>query len=395
MAAPFGAVAPGTDLGDRARELRRVHEAVLTGVRPPAHPRPVVARSWRRVLGMGLAPERAGGPGDPDRALLDARRAASPLRHVIEELRACLMLAADAAQHLMVVTDAEGVILWREGASPVRRTADRLGFAEGARWTEQQVGTNAIGTALAEEAPVELFGAEHFERQQHGWYCSAVPMHDPRTGALMGVLDVSGPAMALHPLVPALVASSARLAESSLWQWHRARLERLRRSSEHLAAAGPALVVDDDGWVAHHVGTSVRDRIAAPAHGRPIAVPGMGLCLPERVPGGWLVRPAGRRVRIRATLHGTSLEVQAGDERWQLLLTPRHAQVLGLLADAGREGLGSGALSSALYGDVAHAVSVRAEVSRLRRVVGGLVETSPYRLAEGFELRVTQAGDGA
>ena len=49
----------------------------------------------------------------------------------------------------------------------MRVQADRLGFSEGAVWTEMTVGTNAIGTALAEQAPVQLFSAEHFEQQQH------------------------------------------------------------------------------------------------------------------------------------------------------------------------------------------------------------------------------------
>ena len=40
-------------------------------------------------------------------------------------------------------------------------------------------------------------------------------------------------------------------------------------------------------------------------------------------------------------------------------------------------------LSTALFGDEEHCVTVRAEVSRLRRVIGGLVTTNPYRLADG------------
>ena len=79
-------------------------------------------------------------------------------------MRAALTSVADASQFLMVVTDADGVMLWREGSARVRCVADRLGFSEGAMWTEQTVGTNAIGTALAEAAPVQLFSAEHFEQ---------------------------------------------------------------------------------------------------------------------------------------------------------------------------------------------------------------------------------------
>jgi hypothetical protein len=39
-------------------------------------------------------------------------------------------------------------------------------------------------------------------------------------------------------------------------------------------------------------------------------------------------------------------------------------------------------------GDGEHGVTARAEVSRLRRAVGGLVGTNPYRPAEGVTLTV-------
>lgn len=385
----YAAVAPGTDLGRHARRLRAVHDAVLSGSRPPDRPRPLVERSWRRVIGLGLDPDSPNGRRDPDPEELVRRRSASPIGLVIDELRGVLTSAADAAHYLMVVTDADGVILWREGSPRVRLVADALGFAEGARWTEADVGTNAIGTALAEAAPVELFAAEHFEHPQHAWYCTAAPLHDPRTGDLLGVVDVSGPALTLHPALGALVESSARLAEASLWRRHQAQLERLRASSEHLAAAAaPALVVDDEGWVAHHAGVSVRDRVAAPREGVPLTVPGLGLCLPERIPGGWLIRPVGARTTIAARLAGLRLEVHSDAAPWVVTLTPRHAELLRHLAAAGPGGLTAADLSTLVFGDSAHVVSARAEMSRLRRVVGALVATAPYRIAEGATLTV-------
>lgn len=328
------------------------------------------------------------GRTDPDPVLLDQHRQASPLRHVIGDIRGVVNSAADAAQYITVVTDANGVVLWRDGSSGVRRIADRLGFHEGARWSEERVGTNAIGTALAEAAPVELFGAEHFEQQQHGWFCSAAPVHDPRTGELIGVIDISGPAMTLHPAIRALVTSSALLAQASLWRRHRARLDRLRRSAEHLVTTGPALIVDDDGWVAHHVGTTPRDRIAAPTAGHAIAVPGVGMCVPERLPDGWLVRPSGWRKSVRASLRGTLLEVDAEGAPWQVPLSPRHADVLRHLAAARPGGMTAVQLSRAMFGDGAHEIAARAEVSRLRRVIGSLVMTGPYRIAEEVHFEV-------
>ncbi|WP_148613689.1 GAF domain-containing protein [Nocardioides rubriscoriae] len=382
----YAAIEPGTDLSVRARELTRVHDAFLGGSRG-GQPRDVVARSWRRVLALGVHPE-GGNARDPfDLEELERRRRESPLRLVADELRRVLTSVADASLFLMVVCDADGVILWREGAARVRLEADRLGFTEGATWTEERVGTNAIGTALAEAAPVQLFSAEHFEQQQHPWYCTAHPIHDPRTGDLLGVVDVSGPALTLHPALVVLVESAVRLAEAALWRHHQEGLDRLRREAAPLVGVGPLLVVDDHGWVAHQSGVAARDRIEAPRADRAVAVPGLGLCLPERLGHGWLVRPVSGPVGLTARLGADGvLEVLSGDEPWRTTLTRRHAQILGILATAGPAGLGAAALSTALYGDAEHVVTARAEVSRLRRVVGALVATNPYRLADGVSL---------
>ncbi|QCW50350.1 GAF domain-containing protein [Nocardioides dongxiaopingii] len=385
----YGAVEPGTDLSVRARELQRVHDAVLAGSRPDARPRPVVARSWSRVLALGLDPDRANLRDPLPADDVERRRRASPLALVVDELRRVLTSVADASVFLVVVCDADGVILWREGSARVRLQADHLGFAEGATWTEQRVGTNAIGTALAEAAPVQLFSAEHFERQQVPWYCTAHPLHDPRTGELLGVVDVSGPALTLHPALGSLVESAVRLAEGALHRHHRDGLDRLRREAAPLVGSGPLLVVDDHGWVAHHEGLAARDRIEAPSPDRPVAVPGLGLCVPERLGRGWLVRPSGGAVRVTARLHPDGvLDVVAGDRSWRATLTRRHAQILTHLAGAGPRGLDACALSVLVHGDAEHVVTARAEVSRLRRAVGALVATGPYRLADGVRLEV-------
>ncbi len=389
------AVGPGTDLGQHARALQRVHDAVMGGAEPPAHPRALVSRSWSRVLSFGLDPTRANARDPLPWVEVERRRQASPLALVVDEIRAVLTSVADASRFIVVVTDADGTILWREGSAAVLRRADALGFTEGATWTEDHVGTNAIGTALAEQAPVQLFSAEHFEEGQHPWYCTASPVHDPRTGALLGIVDVSGPALTLHPALVALVDTATKLAEARLWRHHELALRRLRRSAEHVLAttSGPLLLVDDDGWVAHHAGVLVRDRIAAPRADRPVTVPGLGLCVPERLGEGWLVRPDQHAVRLTARLRTVDgqgvLEVSGAADaggRWRASLTPRHTAILRLLAHAGPEGLSAARLSRALFGDDEHVVTVRAEVSRLRRVVGAIVGTAPYRVADGVRL---------
>jgi hypothetical protein len=171
------------------------------------------------------------------------------------------------------------------GSSTTRRWSSRGGSGRSC---------NAIGTALTEESPVQLFSAEHFESAQHPWYCSAVPVHDPHDGTLLGVVDISGPALTLHPAVRSLVTTAVRLAEARLMIIRQEQLNSLRdRMSAMLAGTpGPALVVDEAGWVAYQQGVRTRDRIETPAPDRSILIPGAGLCLPEKITGGWLLRPS-------------------------------------------------------------------------------------------------------
>jgi hypothetical protein len=155
--------------------------------------------------------------------------------------------------------------------------------------------------------------------------------------------------------------------------------------------AGPLLLVDDHGWVAHTAGIANQARIAVPHLERPLTVPGLGLCLPERLADGWLVRPAGRESRIAMTLDLTgapAVEVSGGRQSWRSPLTGRHAEILLLLYGAGRAGLTAAALSRGIHGDADHVVAVRAEVSRLRRTLGGVLESAPYRIASSVDLTV-------
>jgi hypothetical protein len=383
------------DLAHLARDLTRIHDAVITGASPPVQPRALVRRSWQRMLRLGLDPAGANRRVVDDGGQVETRRRRSKLRLVVEEMKSVLLRSPDTAPFILVVTDADGVILWRDGAASARRQADGLGFVEGAHWSESVVGTNAIGTALTEESPVQLFSAEHFESTQHPWYCSAVPVHDPHEGTLLGVVDISGPALTLHPAVRSLVTTAVRLAEARLMIVRQEQLNSLRdRMSAMLAGTpGPALVVDESGWVAYQQGVRSRDRIEAPTPDRSILIPGAGLCLPEKITGGWLLRPSGDgagqsvSVTLRLAADPAVVEIDSTTEPLTIPLTPRRAQILAAITEAGPAGISASQLSRTLYGDADHLVTVRAEVSRLRRSIGALLATRPYRWAEGVLVR--------
>ena len=388
----FLAVGSGVDLSRHARLLGEVHDAVLSGQRPPIAPREVVARSWSRLQADGVSPARCEDVVLADCSELESRRTRTALRSILPELRSTLTEVADEANFIVVIADTDGVVLWREGSRGVRKAADALGFVEGARWSEDLVGTNSVGTALVEKAPVQLFSAEHYARSHYGWSCTGSPVHDPRTGEVLGVVDISGSAMSVHPTTVALVRTAVRLAESTLWREHTVQLDKLRaHAAPVLAAAGePAVVVDRHGWVVEASGIGVPDRLAPPCDDKPLLVPGLGLCVPEPLGAGWLVRRGGDRadIELELDLGAAPRATVRGDADWTRSLSPRHAQILRLLAGTEPAGIDAASMSEALFGDRDHVVAVRSEISRLRRSLGPVLTNQPYRFANNVRVRL-------
>ncbi|MEJ8650997.1 GAF domain-containing protein [Streptomyces sp. MS1.AVA.3] len=386
-----------------AHRLATVHEAVLAGEAAPGDssgaPRAVIGESWRRVLVSGVDPDRDRPQILLSVAELERRRQMSQLAAVLPVLNEGLLPSADAAQQIMVVTDAEGRVLWREGSAPVRRMADRLGFDKGADWTENVVGTNAIGTALVARRPVLVHSAEHFVRSHQQWTCAAAPLHDPRDGRLLGTVDISGPAPSFHPTTLSLVSAVARLAEGELRTRHHLSLERLRSSAAPVLAriGGQALAVDPSGWVAGVTGLTPQDRVALPKspEAGPLWLPRYGMCTLEPLPGGWLVR-VGRQEQdagpSRVVLDvsgrdGSTVTVSGPAGSWSHELTPRHAELLFVLA-AHPQGRSAAELARDLFGDESRTVTVRAELSRLRRHLASVLAHRPYRFADGVEVEL-------
>ncbi|KKD03092.1 GAF domain-containing protein [Streptomyces sp. WM6386] len=392
------------DAARAARVLSDVRSATLSGQRAPVAPRPVIEQSWGRMLRGGVDPDHDFRAGPLSREEVQRRRETSVLRHVLPVLRQGLVSVADAAHHIMVVADEEGRVLWREGSSPVLRKADGTGFELGADWRENVVGTNGIGTPVVARRPVQVFASEHFVRSQTSWTCTGAPITDPRDGRLIGVVDVSGPLDTMHPATLAWVDSVAKLAEARLRELHQASLEQLRAVGAPVLArlGGRALVVDGDGWTAAVTGMPYQNRIGLPKS--PTAgrrwLPTLGLCSVEPLGGGWLVRAAAEPVpegttRIVLDLSQPrrwSVTVSGIAGSWSHELSPRHAELLYLLA-VHRGGRSAAGLAEDLFGDAERRVTVRAEMSRVRRYLGGLLEHRPYRFCEGAEVEVLRPAD--
>ena len=386
------------DQPEQARRLSGLYDEVLGGMRAPDAPRALVAASWERSLAAAVDPELDQPPVVLDQEMVETLRENHPLRAVLPVLRQTLTTIADEASHIMIVTDAQGIILWREGSAEVKRQADRIALSEGAVWSEDQIGTNGMGTALAVGEPVQIHSAEHLVRRIHEWTCAAAPVHDPDTGKLLGAVDVSGPLRTVHPAMVALVTAAAQLAEGQLKVRMAAADEMLRaRNMRHLMALGdaPGALLTPTGRVlAVQPLEWLPDRLVVPEGADRIDLGDGREGLIERLDEGYLLRmpgTPGRRSRPSLQLKllgsGQPIAVVGGRE---IALTLRRAEVLALLL-LHPSGLTAEQLMLQLYGDEGNPTTVRAEMHRLRNLLGGgVLDTKPYRIIADVTGDVTQ-----
>jgi PAS domain-containing protein len=352
-----------------------------------------IADSWRRSFAAGVDPAAHRlAPVVADEGEVIVRWQEHPLARAAPLIRECLAATAEEAGYLLVVSDASGVLLLIEGAPAIRlRAADHMNFAEGTLWSEPGAGTNAIGTALAVDHAVQVFGPEHFSEDVQRWTCSAAPVHDPDTGEPIGVIDLTGDFSTVHPASLAVATATARAVETSL------RLEQQQRDAEVCARYGNLVAVAPDARAL--VAPTGRPLTALPAawrvSGRLAIPPGGGeLQLPSGTPA--MAEPLGGaaeafvvRLLDRATARGARpichlaalgrdralLEI---DGR-QVQLRRRLAEILVLLSMT-PHGLSAEALCAELHGDGGSPSSVRVEVSRLRKLLGPWIDTERYRL---------------
>jgi hypothetical protein len=392
---PWLALDATTPLRVRARELRRAWESFLGEGAAPAVRHPI-ALSWKRSQAAGVDPFRdhnAPTVGDADE--VSARWEVHPLAAAAPLILACVGAVADEAEDLVVVSDASGMLLWIEGNARVRvDAADTINFAEGAAWSESSAGTNAIGTALATSHAVQVFAAEHFNEDVHAWTCAAAPVHDPDGGELLGVIDLTGRMANAHPHSFTGALATAQAVEAQLRLAMQERDVRLwARYGELVANGQPRALVTPTGRVLS--GDPVEwlggERLVLPPGGGELLLPTGVRAVAEPVghEEAYIVRnlesprAATPRPRVKLRLLGRDrAQLEVGNSI--VRLTRRHTELLALLVSH-PSGMSSEQLAADLYGDDGQPAAARVEVYRLRRALGGVIETDPYRLAVHIE----------
>ncbi len=297
--------------------------------------RRLVRESWQRSATLQANPDVAEAPLAMDRDELEEYRRQHPLAAIMPVIKKLLVQPSHDSGLLVAVGDDVGRLLWVDGDPVMQRRAEGMMFVAGADWSEASVGTSAPGTALALDRSIQISGAEHFKRSVHPWSCTAVPFHDPDSGAVLGVVDITGTETAVAPHTLSLVEATVAAAQAQL------RIERLQ-----LAAA-------------------IRDkprRRSAPSTS---------------------TQTTGALYRNSLQLLGRDQALLSIDGR-TVSLSARHSEILAILGNH-PSGLSADDLCAQLYPGDGSAVTLRAEMVRLRKVLHGLSpdavpESRPYRL---------------
>ncbi|ACA21059.1 GAF modulated sigma54 specific transcriptional regulator, Fis family [Methylobacterium sp. 4-46] len=175
-----------------AARQRMVGKGGLEGVPDP------ILRSWERCAALGLDfGTRPRVEPVTERELREACERNEALRRRCRPEIEALHADAQATDSLVILTDAEGLVLDTLGSTTFAGRAAQVALRPGVPWNEAATGTNAIGTALVERRPVEVRGAEHYFEPHRILSCAAMPILGSR-GETLGALDLSGPAAVHH-----------------------------------------------------------------------------------------------------------------------------------------------------------------------------------------------------
>ena len=173
--------------------------------------------SWQRSRRHGVEPANRLAPIAASGDALDQLRLRNQV--LLAAAKGLFMTTAHLLARsgsVMLLTDANGVVLETAGDHATMDAAREIQLVEGGNWNEGVVGTNGIGTALAMRSPAQVHTAEHFCAGIKLWVCAAAPIFMPGTDQILGVVDISCPPTSYQVNNLALAVASARQIEAVL-----------------------------------------------------------------------------------------------------------------------------------------------------------------------------------
>lgn len=176
----------------------------------------IIQNSHKRCMSYGIDTDRVFprqvATGDTLRMRLQMN---APMINIASPFMDILYEAVAGSGFFILLTDREGYILCSKGDPDAIVKSENLNMVIGASMSEESIGTNAMGTCLFEEKPLQVTASEHYITAYHRWTCSAAPIRDTR-GEIIGSLNLTGSSELLHPHTLGLVVAAVRAIENQL-----------------------------------------------------------------------------------------------------------------------------------------------------------------------------------
>jgi sigma-54 dependent transcriptional regulator, acetoin dehydrogenase operon transcriptional activator AcoR len=213
----------------KEQEIRKGWEGFIENGTVSKALRGVVVASWQRSQSHGIPVGRNEAPLATQAELTQRRSVHADLLEAALPVLNQARLFLVEANSMIILTDSSGLVLETAGDPRTVDFGQVIHLEQGGHWKEADIGTNAIGTAIAESRPVQIHGLEHFCSEVKRWTCAATPIWHPTSGELLGVVDISGPVRIFNPQSLALAVALGRQIEGALAQSIECDRERLLR----------------------------------------------------------------------------------------------------------------------------------------------------------------------
>lgn len=178
-----------------------------------------VAISWRKCKNNKVDPYGGRGKIVDEEVFKSIKEENKWLLDIAIPIMNNLLQIVKDSHFLLVLTDSCGYIIETMGDETINKKAKDLKLEPGQLWTDEIVGSNAIGVALDQDVAIQMAGAQHYCEVQHGWTCSATPIHGIN-GEIVGCIDVSGDAKDVYSHSLGIVVAAAFAIEKEIRQKH-------------------------------------------------------------------------------------------------------------------------------------------------------------------------------
>ena len=249
------------------RKTRAAWERFVASSRDPGaateNIREDILASWKRSMEMGVDAATPGSRkiNDENEVYLRRERSAA-LRKAASAAFNRLAPHLREANTILILADEQGIIVDAIGDENVLDEGQGIHLEIGGQWNEKIVGTNGIGTALETGKPTYVHAAEHFVEGVQAWTCAGVPIRDPFTQSVIGVVDLSGPPHIFRQHNIALVLAAAREIEIALSEQQRHDRTQLLEAflmSDYSHVDNSVLLLDPTGRILFRRGLEDRD----------------------------------------------------------------------------------------------------------------------------------------